>query len=60
MEGSCRLGAVITVLLVEACACDWAAAETVTGSSLSNLDTARYGGMAQQPRQQAQVEQCLQ
>ena len=42
MEGSCRLGAVMTVPL--ACAC-WlgSAVAPKTGSSLSNLDTAEGG-----------------
>lgn len=37
MDGSCRLGAVMTVPLVEACACCCAD----NGSSLSKRDTAR-------------------
>ena len=38
MEGSCRLGAVMTVPFVEACGCCCAD----KGSSLSKRDTARH------------------
>ena len=59
MEGSCRLGAMMTVPPVAA-SCDCADAVAVaSGSSLSNLDTAHHAtslGAGQRKYRQLQVQ----